>query len=98
MTYIGLGRPVLECFEHLRRAGNRRTVRLQAELAINLVADRICDATDDPRHLEDVLGDLSGHDVAVVALRERAKRVHVFNPGSTQSVDVDALADDGFAA
>src|SRR5579864_8520199 len=45
------------------------------------------------RDLEDVLGDLGGHDVAVVAFGDRHEPIGVFDSGPPQDVGVGAVAD-----
>src|SRR2546423_1236761 len=57
----------------LPRPGERRTHRIQAELAVDVLTDRVIDPGDDSRNLKDLERDLGGHDVAVIALGKEAK-------------------------
>src|SRR2546423_14944426 len=75
------------------RALGGRAEHLQAELAIDLGPDRVVDPGDHLVHLEDVLRDLSGHDVAVVALRHGDEAVDVLRAGTSEQVGLGAVPD-----
>ena len=66
---------------------------VEAELLIRVGPLRIVNAGDDVWDLEDVLGDLRGHDVPVVAFRHGDKTVSVLGAGAAQDVYVCAVAD-----
>jgi hypothetical protein len=67
---------------------------MQAELFVSVGALGIVDAADDPRHLEDVLGDLRSHDVAVVAFGDGDESVSILDASAAEDVGVGAVADD----
>src|SRR5258706_5753382 len=71
-----------------------RTDRVQPELFVSLRALGVVDAADDAGNLEDVLGDLRGHDVAVVAFGHRHEAVRVLDACPAQHLRVGAIADD----
>src|SRR2546428_7171971 len=71
-----------------------RADRVQPELFVSLGALGVVDAADDAGNLEDVLGDLRGHDVAVVAFGHRHEAVRVLHAGPAQHLRVGAIADD----
>src|SRR5438270_8579435 len=65
----------------------------QAEGLVDLVADRVVDPADDLGDVEHVLRHLRRHDVAVVAVGQRAEGVGFLDAGPFQHVLVDAVAD-----
>src|SRR5438067_10490410 len=74
------------------------TDRVDAELLVGLGTLGIVDTGHHVRDLEDVLGDLGGHDVAVVALCDGDETVGLLDAGPAEDVDVGAVADDLVAA
>src|ERR1041385_1050134 len=76
-----------------RGALDRRAEHAEPELAVDLGPDRVVDPSDDLVHVEDVLGDLRGHDVAVVALRHGDEAVRLLGAGAAQEVGLHAVAD-----
>ena len=76
----------------------RRVDRAEAHVPVHLLAQRVEDAGGDDLDAEDVLGDLRGHDVAVVAARRADEGVGVADVDLLEHVDVDAVADVGRAA
>src|SRR5206468_2280423 len=71
---------------------------VHAQLLVRLRALGVVDAGDYVRDLEHMLGDLRGHDVAVVALGHGDEAVGLLDAGATQDVDVGAVADHLVAA
>ena len=67
---------------------------MQAQLLVGLGAFGIVDASHDPRHFEDVLGNLGRHDVAVVAFSDRHEAVGVFDTRPSEHVGIGAVTDD----
>src|ERR1700730_8782299 len=86
----------LSCHQHLpdpTRAFYGRTENIEAELAVSLLADRIVDPADDARNFEDLLGDLSGHDVPIVAFGDCDEGIRVLDTSLAQQLRVRAVAD-----
>src|SRR5207302_5113427 len=82
------------CFQHrmdLPRPGERRADRIQAELAVDVLADRVVDPGDDPGNLENLLGDLGRHDVAVVAVGEGGEAVRRLDARLAEHVLIDSV-------
>src|SRR5215217_4466987 len=83
--------------EHERRDRRRRTDGGESEPAVGVFPNGVVDAADHLGHVEDVARHLGGHDVAVVAVRDRDECGRLFDPGAAEDVLVDAGADDGVA-
>ncbi len=67
---------------------------LQAQRPIRLGPERVVDLGDDPRNAEHVLGQLGGHDVAVVALGQGHDDLGHLGLGAAQDVLVAPVAPD----
>src|SRR5216683_7026705 len=76
------------------RALESRTDRVDSKLLVSVGPVWVVDAAHDARDLEDVLGDLGGHDVAVVAFGNGYEAVSILNSSTTQDVGVGAVPDD----
>ena len=83
---------------HGIRADDSGTDDAKAQALVDLKTDRVVDPTDHLRHVEDVLGHLRGHDVAVVTVRKGAEGVRTFDARPLQHVLVNAVAEQGIAA
>src|SRR2546428_4441232 len=81
----------------LPRSGERRADRIQAELAVDVLADGVVDPGDDAWDLEDLPSDLGGHDVAIVAIGQGGEAVGRLDPGLAQHILVDPVAEDHLA-
>jgi len=62
-------------------------------LPIRVGADRIVDLRDDLLHPEDLLRDLRGHEIPVVALRQRDERIGLLDTGLAEDVEIGAVAE-----
>ena len=80
------------------RTFDGRAKGLNAELLIRIRAFGVVDARHDMRDLEDVLGDLRSHDVAVVALSHGDETVGMLDARTTENIGVGAVADHLLAA
>src|SRR5207302_4311850 len=83
-------------FQHgvdLLGTGKPRADRVEAELRIDILAHRVVNPGDHPRDLEDLPGDLSGHDIAVVAVGQRGKAVRCLDAGLAKHVLLDPIAE-----
>lgn len=67
---------------------------MQPELLVGLGALGVVNTRNDPRNLEHVLGDLRGHDVAIVAFGDGHETVGVLDSGPAQHIRVSSIADD----
>ena len=67
---------------------------VQPQLLVCLGALWVIDAGHHARHLEDVLGDLRRHDVAIVAFGDSDESVGVLDTGAAEDLGVGAVADD----
>src|SRR5215467_397276 len=85
---------VLDHAPHSGGSFSGGAVDAEPELAVDVAADRVVDAADHLRHLEYVLRDLGGHDVAVVALSHGDEAVGVFRSSPSQQVGFGAVTDD----
>src|SRR5260370_41045527 len=79
-------------FPDVPRALEGRTDRLDFKLLVSVGPVWVVDAAHDARDLEDVLRDLGGHDVAVVAFGDCYEAVRTLNSSTTQDVGVGAVA------
>src|SRR5713226_4981358 len=87
--------PTPSAFQHtvnLPDPGQGGAEGVQAQLAVNVLPDRIVDTRDHPRDVENLAGDLGGHDVPVVAVGERGKALRLLDAGSSKHVLVNAVA------
>src|SRR6267143_2629230 len=87
--------PTPSAFQHtvnLPDAGQGRAGRIQAQLAVDVLSDRIVDARDHPRDVEDLAGDLGGHDVPVVAVGERGKALRLLDARLAKHVLINTIA------
>src|SRR5690348_6310048 len=94
MTYIRPSGALHQDALDVLGAFDGRTDGVDAELLVRLGALGVVDAGDDVRDLEDVLGDLRGHDVAVVAFGHGDEAVGLLDAGAPEDVDVGAVAHD----
>ena len=76
----------------------RPAERRDPEVRVRLGPDRVVDLGDDPLRPERLVGELGGHDVAVVALGHRDEDVGVLGAGPAERVLVGAVAAQGVAA
>src|SRR5260370_27684797 len=70
-----------------------RTDGMQAELLVSIGTLGIVDTGNDPGYLEDDLGDLGGHDVAVVAFGHGDEAIGILHAGPPQDIGIGAVAD-----
>src|SRR5260370_8049475 len=73
------------------RALECRTDRVDSKLLVSVGAVGVVDAAHAARDFEDVLGDLVGHDVAVVAFADGYKAVSTLISTTTQDFGVVAV-------
>src|SRR5260370_29489994 len=92
MTYTRLF--LQQSFLDVLRALECRRDRVDSKLLVSVGPVWVVDAAHDARDLEDVLGDLGGHDVAVVAFGDCYEAVSILNSSTTQDVGVGAVPDD----
>src|SRR5438876_1884425 len=70
---------------------------VDAQLAVGLRAHRLVDLGDYLLHAEDLLRDLSAHEVAVVTFGQREDRVGPFDAGLAQHLEIGPVTEDRFA-
>jgi hypothetical protein len=91
ITYIGLLLLHQNAFDVIGTLDGW-TYRVKAQLGIGFGALGVVDPGYDVRDLEDVFGDLRGHDVSVVALRHGNEAVGVFDACPAKDVSVGPIA------
>lgn len=78
----------------ISRRDRRRTVRLNAELLIGGGAGRIVDSAEYGTDAENVLGDLCGHDIPIVAVGNGDENIGFLNARALENVHVGSLTDE----
>ena len=73
--------------EHNRGDGCRWTYGGQAQPPVRVFSHRIVDPANDLWNIKNQLRDLGGHDVSVVAIRDRDKHICIFNSSATKKIN-----------
>ena len=71
--------------------------RVDAEVPVGLRAHGIVHLRDHLLHAKDLLGDLSAHEIAVVAFGQGEERVGPLNARLPQNLEIGPVAEDGLA-
>src|SRR5438105_8198129 len=73
--------------------GKGRTDSVEAELPIDVLANRIVDPGDHPGDLEDLAGDLGRHDVSIVAVGQGGEPIRRLDAGLAEDIFIDPVAE-----
>src|SRR5205823_5676821 len=77
--------------------GERGADGVEAELAVDVLANGVVDPGDHPGDLEDLAGDLSRHDVSIVAVGKGGETISALDPGLAEDILIDPVAEDHLA-
>src|SRR2546425_5354580 len=77
--------------------GKRRAERIQAELTVDILPNRVVDTGYPPPQFEDLGGDRGGHDVPIGAVGQGSDPVRRFDARLAKDVLVDPIAEDHLA-
>src|SRR5205823_12650364 len=74
--------------------GERGTNGVEAELSVDVLANRVVDAGDHPGDFEDLAGDLGRHAVSIVAVGPGGETIRAPDPGLAEDIPIDPVAED----
>src|SRR5438128_2572874 len=92
MTYIGS--LIVSAWHGLPLPGERGTNGVEAELSVDVLANRVVDPGDHPGDFEDLAGDLGRHDVSIVAVGQGGETIRALDPGLAEDILIDPVAED----
>src|SRR5258708_7204916 len=73
-----------------------RSYGINTYFAIRLLANGVVNTAHDLFYIKNFFGDLTRHNVAVIAISDSYKCICIFNAGANQDVFVNAIAHIGF--